>query len=144
MGRNIESFVPEPAQLIAFGTVNAIPKRNENKIIFTTAPSQYMLPLKDIANTPRQPFPIRCKLDLTSPRYKKVDGNPWAPDIKLHGRILFYGSISRVVRKLSDSSGPKQINYVKISINDIVYSANNNQSAAVKIEPGFIFLFLTF
>lgn len=133
MGHN-ENFIPEPAQIMAFGIVNAVPKRSSTKVVFTTTPSQYVLGLKDYASSPRQAFPMRCKIDLTLPRYKKTDGNSWAPDVKLNGRTLFHGSITRIVRKLKSDTA--QISYVKISVNDVVYSMGSNQATPIKIEPG--------
>lgn len=134
MGQDNHDYTPDLAQLTVFGIVTAIPKRTTSKLVFTTSPTQYMLPLKDYASSPRQPFPIRCKLDLTSPRYKKADGKPWAPEIRPNGRVLLYGSINRIVQKPDGSAYPKQINYIKFSVSEVVYSVGGNQIVP-KIEP---------
>jgi hypothetical protein len=131
----VNGYIPEPSQLTIFGTISSIVKRTTAKIVFNTAPMQYMLPLKDCANSPRQPLPIRCKLDLATPRYTKTDGKPWAPDIKLNGRALIYGSIARIARQPEDSPHPKQMICIKLSINKVVYSVGG-QTLAPKIEPG--------
>lgn len=94
-----------------------------------------MLPLKDFTSSPCQHFPIQCKLDLTSPQYKKADGKPWSPEIKPNDWVLLYGSITHINQKPDGSAYPKQVNYIKVSVSEVVYSAGGNQIIP-KIEPG--------
>lgn len=131
-------YIPEPSQLTVFGTVNSILKQKPEKLVFTTAPTQYIHALKGASSIMQQPFPLQCKLNLRSPHYTKTDGTPWAPDVKLNSCILLYGTLAGAKCHPAGTSNENQVDHFKLDINEIVYTAGglNQNLLPNKFNPG--------